>query len=163
TIGSILPIRSPKWPSSLLSRAVSSCSGNPDPVNSRSTQTSMSAPTGHTPSRAWPVRASNSSSGSPSPWPDDPVVPDRQVPAPARVVRPRPWALGALTARVPPDRQVVSEAHGKPPTAAPLAPPLAVEPGEATDVTTADTHTPERRTVVKHETNGHPPNGRHDP
>jgi hypothetical protein len=94
--------------------------------------------------------------GSPSAGPHSRVVIDRRVLA-------RALSLGCVTVRVTPDRPVVFEGHCKTLIAAALDPSLAVEPGEANDVNTADTHTPERRTDVKHETNGHTPNGRHDP
>jgi hypothetical protein len=57
----------------------------------------------------------------------------------------------------------VFEATGKTMITVALDPALAAGV-EATGSDTDDTNTDiERRTAVKHETNGHPPNGRHDP
>jgi hypothetical protein len=96
--------------------------------------------------------------GSPSAGPHARVVIDRRVLA-------RALGLGCHTVRVAEGRPVVFEGTDKTLIAVSLDPSLAVGfEGEAshtqTDTTNTDT---ERRTAVKHDTNGHPPTGRHDP
>lgn len=91
---------------------------------------------------------------SPSAGPPARVAIDRRVLA-------RVLALGCVMIRVTPNRPVVFEGRSKTLIAAALDPSLAVEPTDIPQVTTTDT--PERRTDVRHETNGHAPNGRHDP
>ena len=96
--------------------------------------------------------------GSPSAGPQARVAIDRRVLA-------RALALGCHTVRVTPDRPVVFEATGKTLITVALDPALTAG-GEARGSDSGDTttnDTTERRTAVKHETNGHPPNGRHDP
>jgi hypothetical protein len=93
--------------------------------------------------------------GSPSAGPPARVAIDRRVLA-------RALALGCVMVRIAPGKPVVFEGNSKTLIAAALDPSLAVEPDVNTTDTT-DTDTPERRTAVKPETNGHPPNGRPDP
>jgi hypothetical protein len=93
--------------------------------------------------------------GSPSAGPPARVVVDRRVLA-------RALALGCHTVRVTPDRPVVFEGTDKTLITVALDPALAAGV-EKRDSDTDATDTTERRTAVKHETNGHPPNGRPDP
>ena len=94
--------------------------------------------------------------GSPSAGPPARVAVDRRVLA-------RALGHGCHTVRVTPDRPIVFEADRKTLVTVALDPTLAagVEAG-GSDIHNTNTDT-ERRTAVKHETNGHPPNGRHDP
>ena len=78
-----------------------------------------------------------------------------------RRVLARALTLGCVMVRITPGRPVVFEGKDKMLVTAALDPSLAVEPADPADVTT--THTSERRTAVKRETNGHAPDGRHDP
>jgi len=78
-----------------------------------------------------------------------------------RRVLARALTLGCVMVRITPGRPVVFEGKDKTLVTAALDPSLAVEPADPADVTT--THTSERRTAVKRETNGHAPDGRHDP
>lgn len=77
----------------------------------------------------------------------------------------RALALGCRTARLAPEKPVVFEGDNTTVLTVALDPALAV--GPVPDSGTTDTnHDPEaieRRIAVRHETNGSPPNGRHDP
>ena len=77
----------------------------------------------------------------------------------------RALALGCRTARLAPDKPVVFEGDDTTVLTVALDPALAVGPVPDCD-TTDSNHNPEpveRRTAMRHETNGSPPNGRHDP
>ncbi|WP_439628324.1 hypothetical protein [Gemmata sp.] len=80
-----------------------------------------------------------------------------------RSVLARALALGCRTAHLTPDKPVVFEGEGTTLLTVTLDPALAVGPTPETDTLKTDHNTTERRAVVKHEMNGHPPNGRHDP
>ena len=93
---------------------------------------------------------------SPAAGPPSRVVIDRRVLG-------RALALGCHTARVAEGGPVVFEGTGKTVITVALDPALAVgveAGGSDIDATNTDT---ERRIAVRHETNGHTPNGRHDP
>ncbi len=92
--------------------------------------------------------------GSPAAGPPARVAVDRRVLA-------RALALGCHTVRVAPGKPVAFEGTDKTLITVALDPALAV----AADATalTPKTTIPDRRTAVRHETNGHAPNGRHDP
>ncbi len=84
---------------------------------------------------------------SPASGPAARVVVDRRVLA-------RALALGCVTVRVTPDKPVAFEGADRTLVTVALDPCLAVEAAPA--VTTTNTQPPERRTAVRHETNGHP-------
>ena len=82
-----------------------------------------------------------------------------------RRVLARALAIGCRRVRLTPDKPVVFEGADTTLLTVTLDPALAVGPTPDTDSPNVNhnTETIERKTVVKHETNGHPPNGRHDP
>jgi hypothetical protein len=96
--------------------------------------------------------------GSPAAGPPARVAVDRRVLARALV-------LGCHTVRVAEGKPVVFEGGARSLITVGLDPALAVEAGTASTDIITDTNTThtERRIAVRHETNGHPPNGRHDP
>ncbi len=77
----------------------------------------------------------------------------------------RALALGCRTARLTPDKPVVFEGDDTTLLTVALDPALAVGPVPDPGTTDTDHNPPiiERRIIVRHETNGSPPNGRHDP
>ena len=77
-----------------------------------------------------------------------------------RRVLARALALGCRTARLTPDKPVVFECKDTILLTVTLDPALAV--GPKPDTTHTNTRT-QKEIAVKSETNGHPPNGRHDP
>ena len=79
-----------------------------------------------------------------------------------RRVLARALALGCRTARLTPDKPVVFECKDTTLLTVTLDPALAVGPKPAANTTLTTTRT-EKEIAVKSETNGHPPNGRHDP
>jgi len=79
-----------------------------------------------------------------------------------RRVLARALALGCRTARLIPDKPVVFECKDATLLTVTLDPALAVGPKADTDPTHTNTRN-EKETDMKHDTNGHPPNGRHDP
>jgi hypothetical protein len=93
--------------------------------------------------------------GSPSAGPPARVAIDRRVLA-------RALALGCHTVRVAGGRPVVFEGTDKTLITVALDPALAVEAAVTDTADTSPTDT-ERRTAVRHETNGHAPNARPDP
>jgi len=75
-----------------------------------------------------------------------------------RRVLARALALGCVTVRVAsPDRPVAFEGRNTTLVVAALDPDLAVAPAESADPPRPRTDTPARRTAVRHDTNGHPP------
>lgn len=82
-----------------------------------------------------------------------------------RRVLARALMLGCRRVRLTADKPVVFEGENRTLLTVTLDPALAVGPTPDTEApdTNHNTDTIERRTVVKHESNGHPPNGRHDP
>lgn len=90
---------------------------------------------------------------SPAAGPRARVVVDRRVLA-------RALALGCVTVRVAPDKPVVFEGGDKTLVTVALDPALATGADPADPATNTTT---ERRTAVRHETNGHGPTGRPDP
>ncbi|QDU21727.1 hypothetical protein [Urbifossiella limnaea] len=98
--------------------------------------------------------------GSPSAGPRARVVIDRRVLA-------RALALGCHTVRVAGDKPVVFEGGGRTFITVALDPSLAVAADTAADLATVtdvtNTTITDRRIALRHETNGHAPNGRHDP
>ncbi len=80
-----------------------------------------------------------------------------------RRVLARALALGCVTVRVStPDRPVAFEGRNKTLVVAALDPDLAVAP-ETAAADTLHPHPPEKRTAVRHDTNGHPPPDPPDP
>ena len=84
-----------------------------------------------------------------------------------RRVLARALALGCRRVRLTPDKPVVFEGKDTTLLTVTLDPALAVGPtpdaGTDTPATNTNPHTIEKEIAVKSETNGHPPNGRHDP
>ncbi|AMV28898.1 hypothetical protein VT84_31180 [Gemmata sp. SH-PL17] len=74
----------------------------------------------------------------------------------------RALALGCRTVRLTPDKPVVFERKDTTLLTVALDPALAVGPKPDTNPTITNTRN-NKETAVKSETNGHPPNGRHDP
>ncbi len=82
-----------------------------------------------------------------------------------RRVLARALALGCRRVRLAPDKPIVFEGGNTTLLTVALDPAVAVGPTSDAGVTatTADTSPTERRTAVRSETNGHPPDGRHAP
>jgi len=79
-----------------------------------------------------------------------------------RRVLARALAIGCRRVRLTPDKPVVFEGEDTTLLTVTLDPALAVGPDADTGTTITSIRT-QKETAVKHETNGHPPNGRHDP